>query len=147
MRACVCSCTLQAGEFHWGNELQGYILGAFFYGYVSTQILGGRSTERYGTKWLFAGSILSTAVLSLFTPVVAKWSLYALIALRIAEGTGEVNVKRMNAYMAYCGSEILVWQAHMSLSNKAHVGHFTFHVNKPQLISTSLTKIITEKQL
>ena len=91
---CVCPFILQAGDFDWSNELQGYILGAFFYGYMSTQIPGGRLAERYGTKWLFAGSILSTSVLSLFTPVVAKWSPYALIVLRIAEGLTEVNMKK-----------------------------------------------------
>ena len=104
MYMCLCVLvTIQTGEFHWSNELQGYILGAFFYGYMSTQILGGRLAERYGTKWLFGGSILSTAVLSLFTPIVAKWSPYALIVLRIAEGIGEVNIKK------YVFSIIAVW--------------------------------------
>ena len=84
---------LQEAEFNWSNELQGYILGAFFYGYMSTQILGGRLAERYGTKWLFGGSILISSVLSLFTPLAAKWSPYALIALRITGGIAEVNMK------------------------------------------------------
>ena len=82
---------LQEGEFNWSNELQGYILGSFFYGYITTQILGGRLAERYGTKWLFGGSVLCTSALSILTPVVARWSPYAFIVLRVLEGIGEVR--------------------------------------------------------
>ena len=104
----VCPCALQADEFGWSNELQGYILGAFFYGYISTQMFGGRLAERYGAKWLFAGSILSTSVLSLLTPVVTSWSPYALIALRIAEGFTEVNMKKWwNKFVVVCNTGTL----------------------------------------
>ena len=115
MCAYVRPCTLQAGEFHWGNELQGYIFGAFFYGYISTQILGGRLAERYGTKWLFGGSILSTAVLSVFTPAVALWSPYALIVLRILEGIGEVNMSKNNENVDCFGFEIQLCELHIFL--------------------------------
>ena len=31
----------QIGEFDWDEETQGYVLGAFFYGYIVTQLPGG----------------------------------------------------------------------------------------------------------
>ena len=42
--------------------------------------------ERVGGKVLFGGGVLVTAVLTLLTPVAARWSVYMLIALRVLEG-------------------------------------------------------------
>ena len=86
--------SLQDGEFNWDNELQGFILGSFFYGYISTQLVGGRLAEAYGTKWLLFGSILSSSALSVLTPFAARWSPYAFIALRVLMGIGEVSASQ-----------------------------------------------------
>ena len=40
-------------HFHWDEAQQGIILGMFFYGYVLTQLPGGRLAELVGGKWLF----------------------------------------------------------------------------------------------
>ena len=77
--------------FNWDNELQGHILGAFFYGYIATQILGGRIAEECGGKYLFGIGVLCTATLSLLTPVLAHTSPYLLIGSRAMEGLGEVG--------------------------------------------------------
>ena len=37
------------------DDYQGVILGMFFYGYVLTQLPGGRLAEIMGGKWLFGG--------------------------------------------------------------------------------------------
>ena len=37
----------------WHESQQGIILGMFFYGYVLTQLPGGRLAEIVGGKWLF----------------------------------------------------------------------------------------------
>ena len=39
--------------FGWSHKQQGVILGMFFYGYVLTQLPGGRLAELFGGKWLF----------------------------------------------------------------------------------------------
>ncbi|XP_023322826.1 putative inorganic phosphate cotransporter isoform X3 [Eurytemora carolleeae] len=41
------------GPFNWNERDQGLILGAFFYGYVVTQLPGGRLAEIWGGKWLY----------------------------------------------------------------------------------------------
>lgn len=51
---------------------QGYILGAFFYGYICTQIVGGRLAERFGGKWIYGLGVLVTTVFTLLTPWAAK---------------------------------------------------------------------------
>merc|ERR1719187_2938335 len=84
------------GPFIWDEAQQGQILGMFFYGYVLTQLPGGRLAELFGGKWLFGGGILVTAVFTLLTPLAALQSLanphshpFLLYGVRIIEGLGE----------------------------------------------------------
>ena len=62
------------GPFNWDSKEQGIILGAFYYGYILTQIPGGMLSERIGGKWLFGGGLLVTSILTMFTPLAAYHS-------------------------------------------------------------------------
>ncbi|XP_048729077.1 sialin-like isoform X3 [Ostrea edulis] len=86
------------GEFNWDSNTQSLVLGAFFYGYIITQIPGGWLAEVFGGKKLFGLGVLCTAILTLLTPLAARWNLYVFIALRVIEGIGEgVTFPAMNA--------------------------------------------------
>lgn len=65
---------------------KGMVLGAFFYGYFATNIPGGRLAEEYGTKRVFGGSILISALLTLLIPVAARVHYILFILLRVAIG-------------------------------------------------------------
>ena len=93
------------GPFVWDEAEQGIILGMFFYGYVLTQLPGGRLAELFGGKWLFGVGVLVTAVFTLLTPLAASYAkhhnLYLLYAVRIIEGLGEgVTFPAMLAMLA-----------------------------------------------
>ncbi|XP_025090947.1 sialin-like isoform X2 [Pomacea canaliculata] len=77
------------GEFDWDEKTQGIILGAFFYGYIVTQLPGGWLAERIGGKRLFGYGVLCTALLTLVTPVAARSGIPMLVAVRVLEGIGE----------------------------------------------------------
>lgn len=47
---------------------------------------------RFGGKILFGAGVFGTSVLTLLTPIAARTSFSLLIALRIAEGIGEVSL-------------------------------------------------------
>ena len=47
-------------------------MAAFSYGYVTTQLIGGRLAEVYGVKLVYGVSLVGTALLSLLSPVVAR---------------------------------------------------------------------------
>ncbi|KAG0435270.1 hypothetical protein HPB47_018588 [Ixodes persulcatus] len=81
----------KTGEFLWDQVTQGYVLNAFFYGYIITQIPGGWLSEVISPAWIFGGGIGITAVLTLFTAVVARASLPAFLVLRALEGLSEVS--------------------------------------------------------
>lgn len=75
--------------YAWDSEIQGWLLGAFFFGYLCTQIPGGYLAGHYGgTKFLGFG-VLGTAALTLLTPLAAQWGPRWLFALRALEGFGE----------------------------------------------------------
>ncbi|KAK0182538.1 hypothetical protein PV327_000667 [Microctonus hyperodae] len=76
-------------EFDWDTKLQGVVLSSFFYGYISTQLLGGWLSARIGGKRVFGIGIAITALLTLITPPLTRCSVYFLIALRIIEGVFE----------------------------------------------------------
>ena len=48
------------------------MLAAFSYGYVTTQLIGGRLAELYGVKLVYGLSLVGTAILSLLSPAVAR---------------------------------------------------------------------------
>uniref|UniRef100_A0A0B7A1X2 Sialin n=1 Tax=Arion vulgaris TaxID=1028688 RepID=A0A0B7A1X2_9EUPU len=77
------------GEFNWDQKTQGNVLGAFFYGYIITQLPGGWLASRFGGKRLLGFGILGTALLTIITPFAARYSVYLMIAVRVLEGVGE----------------------------------------------------------
>ncbi|XP_012344677.1 vesicular glutamate transporter 2.2 isoform X2 [Apis florea] len=76
-------------EFDWDSKTQGLVLSSFFYGYISTQLLGGLLSTRIGGKKVFGFGIAITAFLTIITPPLVKVSVYILLALRIIEGICE----------------------------------------------------------
>ncbi|XP_059205309.1 sialin [Centropristis striata] len=76
-------------QYPWDSETQGWLLGAFFFGYLCTQIPGGYLSGHYGGTIFMGLGVLGTAVLTLLTPLAAQMGSYWLFALRALEGFGE----------------------------------------------------------
>lgn len=89
------------GQFAWDERTQGIVLGSFFYGYVLTQIPGGRLAETLGGKLIYGIGVLLTAIFTLLTPYAAHHSLPVLIIVRIFEGMAEgVTYPSMTSMLA-----------------------------------------------
>ncbi|KAH8024731.1 hypothetical protein HPB51_001067 [Rhipicephalus microplus] len=89
------------GEFLWDQETQSYVLNAFFYGYIVTQIPGGWLSEVIDPGWIFVGGIGVTSLLTLATALVARASFAAFLVLRVLEGIAEgVTYPSMYALLA-----------------------------------------------
>ena len=88
-------------KFDWTDSQRNAVLGAFFYGYVITQLPAGMLAERFGAKWIFGACVLITAILSLLSPVAAKLSYSAFFAVRVCQGLAEGGVfPIMNSMLA-----------------------------------------------
>jgi len=73
---------------------QGLVLGAFFYGYATTNVVGGMLAQRVGGKLLMLAGVFWTAVLTLLTPALTTVGGFgAIFAVRLLEGIGEVIAK------------------------------------------------------
>lgn len=80
--------TQDDGPFVWEKDVQGHILGAFFYGYLVSQIPGGLLAERYGGKWILVIFLGISTLATLLTPLAAQLSFVLLIVLRVFVGIG-----------------------------------------------------------
>uniref|UniRef100_A0A7E4VPW0 Sialin n=1 Tax=Panagrellus redivivus TaxID=6233 RepID=A0A7E4VPW0_PANRE len=74
------------GAFIWTKEAQGSILGAFFWGYMSSQILAGYIASRYGGRLVIGLSCLGGAILTLISPAAANTHVFAFMVVRALLG-------------------------------------------------------------
>jgi MFS family permease len=61
-------------------------LGAYYYGYIVTNLNAGQLTDWIGARWLIGTAILISGVLNIIIPQCAQWSVYSVIAVRILSG-------------------------------------------------------------
>ena len=76
----------------WDEATRGLVLSAFSYGYVTSQIIGGRLAECYGIKLVYGLSLLATAFLTFLSPVVVKWNYAAFVVLRVFQAIKSPNL-------------------------------------------------------
>ncbi|KPU74301.1 uncharacterized protein Dana_GF27078 [Drosophila ananassae] len=82
--------TREGGSYKWSEELQGFILGSFYIGYIITHLPGGLLADKFGGKWTLGIGIFLTALFTLATPMAIDFGgSTALIILRILMGLGE----------------------------------------------------------
>uniref|UniRef100_UPI00358F4804 sialin-like isoform X1 n=2 Tax=Myxine glutinosa TaxID=7769 RepID=UPI00358F4804 len=89
-------------HYRWNSKEQGLLLGAFFYGYIITQVPGGYLAGRVGSKLPMGLGIGLTALLSLVTPIAASFGLPCIFAVRFLQGLGEgVTFPSMHAMWSH----------------------------------------------
>jgi len=77
----------QHKDFDWNSKERGLILGSFFWGYVTTQIIGGFLAPKIGAARLIGLSAFCTSILALSTPLAASnGGLIPLMILRLFQG-------------------------------------------------------------
>ena len=70
-------------HYGWSNITQGYVLSAFFWGYILFQIPGAILANKYGGKHVFGFGVLGTSLLTLILPFCASrlWLLFTVRAI------------------------------------------------------------------
>ncbi|RIB24071.1 major facilitator superfamily domain-containing protein [Gigaspora rosea] len=81
--------TSMALEFNWSYITEGYILSSFFVGYLTTQIVGGALSDKFGGKWVLGIAGALWTIFTFLTPITAKCGVLYLILCRIFLGIGE----------------------------------------------------------
>ncbi|CAG0886633.1 unnamed protein product, partial [Cyprideis torosa] len=75
-------------EYEWSLQWQGWILSAFAFGYMPSQIIGGNAAVRFGGKRTLLFSVLIWSLSTFITPFVVS-SIPILIVTRVLLGLGE----------------------------------------------------------
>ncbi|XP_059615197.1 vesicular glutamate transporter 1-like [Phlebotomus argentipes] len=113
-------------EFDWDSTTVGYILSSYFYGYITTQILGGLLASRFGPHLVFGIGIGSNAVLVLLIPVATKANVAFLITIRVLQGViGGVT------YPSILG----IWSQWAPVYERAFMGNVAYTGNYVGLIA------------
>lgn len=74
-------------KFPWDTYQKNLILGCFFWGYVLTELPGGRMAEVFGPRRVFGYSSLFASLLTFLTPIVAtSLDFYGVVGLRVLIG-------------------------------------------------------------
>lgn len=73
-------------RYEWDQEVQGFILGSFFWAYAMMHIPGGIIAQKFGGKHVVCLSIISSCIISLITPFITDFHVIVLILSRIALG-------------------------------------------------------------
>ena len=76
---------LDQGTYKWSESVQGIILGSYFYGYSSTQLVGAYA-DRFGAKWISALGVMAPAVCNALIPVLAEVHYSLVIVMRVLMG-------------------------------------------------------------
>uniref|UniRef100_A0A1B6JRD3 Major facilitator superfamily (MFS) profile domain-containing protein n=1 Tax=Homalodisca liturata TaxID=320908 RepID=A0A1B6JRD3_9HEMI len=73
-------------RFDWDAKEQNIIIGSFFWGYICTELPGGRLAELIGARRVFGYSTLTAALITLITPMAARLSYIAVVITRVILG-------------------------------------------------------------
>ena len=76
----------------WSQTQKGFVLAAFFVGYLLFMFVAGLLANRFGGKRVLGYSVLAWSIFTLLTPPAATWSIAVLIGVRIAMGVGEAGL-------------------------------------------------------
>ncbi|KAK3877665.1 hypothetical protein Pcinc_017627 [Petrolisthes cinctipes] len=79
----------EEGEFEWNEWTQGLITGSFFWGYLWTQIPGGRLAEVVGARKVMGVAMTFASLFTLVVPVAANAGYLPLIIVRVLLGLAE----------------------------------------------------------
>ncbi|GFY79744.1 putative inorganic phosphate cotransporter [Trichonephila inaurata madagascariensis] len=87
------------GEFDWSPEIEGFAIGAVYYGQLLGYMPGGRMAEVYGGKRTLIIFLFLASFFTVVTPFAARFSMYIFIACRFFIGVGTAPVIPVLFYM------------------------------------------------
>eukprot|EP00929_Paragymnodinium_shiwhaense_P016988 TRINITY_DN1257_c4_g1_i1.p1 TRINITY_DN1257_c4_g1~~TRINITY_DN1257_c4_g1_i1.p1 ORF type:complete len:593 (+),score=104.81 TRINITY_DN1257_c4_g1_i1:68-1780(+) len=76
-------------QYGWGPSETGLIQSALFWGYASTQVLGGFLATKFGGKRVLLGAVVLWSLMTAVAPIAASMSTSVFIASRVLVGLGE----------------------------------------------------------
>lgn len=82
-----------SNRLHWDASKQGLLLGAFAFGTIPFQVVGGRLAEIHGAKWILLVACIGTALTNLSIPFIAHRSFVLLMVNRVVMGAAQAGTE------------------------------------------------------
>ncbi|XP_049765915.1 putative inorganic phosphate cotransporter [Schistocerca cancellata] len=76
----------QPGDFEWDEDMQGYILSSYYYGYAPVNIIAGYTASRYSARWVYCTGLLMAGLFSVLGPLAAEGGPVVFMLTRIIVG-------------------------------------------------------------
>lgn len=76
-------------EYGWSDSQKGLMLSLFSVGYLTTQLLGGILSNKFGGRNVYLFCVVFWSVTTVLTPTAAATSFAVLLVARVALGVGE----------------------------------------------------------
>jgi MFS family permease len=93
---------MQKGDhFSWSSEMQGIILGCYYWSFILVLVPFGYICDRYGGASLLNASILLSGILYILIPIAAETSVWLLILIRTLLGMFQAGVNA-SSYVLIC---------------------------------------------
>ncbi|XP_049790971.1 sialin-like [Schistocerca nitens] len=77
----------EGGQFEWDEDMQGYILSSYYYGYAAVNIIAGYLAARYSARWVFITGLLAAGVFTVVGPICADAGPVVFMITRLLVGT------------------------------------------------------------
>lgn len=130
--------TIQYGpRYDWDVNEQSLVLSAFFWGYVLTQIPGGVLADWIGGRSVIGVALALSALATLFIPLAAEYSIYAVCALRFIIGLVEVKNQIIEILFSLFFSDIFLFSLFVFLNESLTGRHIPGHTESDIKMVTS----------
>ncbi|KAF5274228.1 hypothetical protein FQA39_LY07332 [Lamprigera yunnana] len=80
------------GTLDWSVDAQYYVLTTFFWTYLVTQVIGGITVQRYGTKITLGIAMLLTSICIMLIPIVSCVHYLLVVLLQLLQGFSQAFV-------------------------------------------------------
>ncbi|CAK1555783.1 unnamed protein product [Leptosia nina] len=77
---------VEGEHFNWTMNQQGTIIGAYFWCYPFTSLVGGMAAERWGPRYVILVTSLLSGILTALSPLAARMGFVALVIIRLLLG-------------------------------------------------------------
>lgn len=99
--------------YEWSPETQGIIFSSISYGIILTLIPSGYLAGIFGAKHMLGAGLLTSSLLTLFTPTAADLGVTLLVVIRVLQGVAQVLRRFLPSSGIptsefYCPSKVLV---------------------------------------
>lgn len=94
-------------RYDWSNSQQTLVLSAYFYGYMSTLLLGGLLNQIFGPRAIVGTCIGLNAIATAFVPLAAELSFWAVFSVRVFIGAMAVWCSIYNTFQVKFNSILI----------------------------------------